>query len=89
MFMLQCDEYQESYDDEQNEIDWQFVCQYEDDLIARQDAEDAYYASLEYNDSINDSYASSEMDEDWLNHQEQFATQEDYIDYLIQCNAID
>ena len=46
MFMLQCDEYQESYDDEQNELDWQFVCQYEDD----------YYASLEYNDSINDSY---------------------------------
>lgn len=76
MFMLQCDEYQESYDDEQNELDWQFVCQYEDDLIARQDAEDAYYASLE-------------MDEDWLNHQEQFSTQKDYIDYLIQCNAID
>ena len=89
MFMLQCDEYQESYDDEQNEIDWQLMCQYEDDLLARQDAEDYYYASLEYSDGINDSYASSEMDEDWLNHQEQFATQQDYTNYLILCNALD
>ena len=56
MFMLQCDEYQESYDDEQNEIDWQFVCQYENDLLARQEAEDAYYASLEYSDGTNNSY---------------------------------
>ncbi len=56
MFMLQCDEYQESYDDEQNELDWQFMCQYEEDLLARQDAEDYYYASLEYSDGINNSY---------------------------------
>ena len=56
MFMLQCDEYQESYDDEQRELDWQWIWKYEEDLLARQDAEDAYYASLEYNDSINNSY---------------------------------
>ena len=77
MFMLQCDEYQESYDDEQNEIDWQFVRQYEEYMMMQQD------------DQWEWDCTSSEMDEDWLNHQEQFSTQKDYIDYLIQCNAID
>ena len=37
MFMLQCDEYQESYDDEQNEIEWQFVYRYEEYMMMQQD----------------------------------------------------
>jgi hypothetical protein len=34
---LMCDEWRESYDDEQNEIDWQFVCQYEEYMMMLQD----------------------------------------------------
>ena len=37
MFMLQCDEYQESYDDEQRELDWQFVYQYEEYMAMQYD----------------------------------------------------
>ena len=42
MFMLQCDEYQESYDDEQNELDWQFVCQYEEYMMQQASYDDQW-----------------------------------------------
>ena len=35
MFMLQCDEYQESYDDEQREMDWREDLEYEQYLLSR------------------------------------------------------
>jgi len=41
--MLQCDEYQENWDDEQNELDYEMIKDYEEYMLAE---EMAYYGSL-------------------------------------------